>query len=78
MARKRIRGLKARVGCECCISRREATWARLSNEGIPAGGVRGGICSGGMCGISKKKQDAAGRAAPGVRAAKSSKSRKGE
>ena len=39
---------------ECCISRREATWARLSNGGIPAGEVRGGSHSAGRCGISKK------------------------
>ena len=48
--------------------------ARLSSEGIPAGGVRGGSHSAGRCRISKK----AGRAAPGVRAAKSSESTKGE
>ena len=78
MSGKRIRGLKARVGCECCISRREATWARLSNGGIPAGGARGGSYSAGRCEIKKKKQDAAGRAASGVRAAKSSESRKEE
>ena len=53
MGRKRIRGLKARVGSECCISRSEARWARLSNGGIPAG-VRGGSHSAGRCGISKK------------------------
>ena len=52
--------------------------ARLSSGGIPAGGVRGGSHSAGRCGISKKCRDAAGRAAPGVRAAKSSESRKGE
>ena len=33
MGGKRIRGKKARVGCECCISKREA---RLSSGGIPA------------------------------------------
>ena len=77
MGGKRIKGLKARVGYECCISRREATWARLSNGGIPAGGVREGSHSARRCGISKE-QDAAGREAPGVRAAKSSESRKGE
>ena len=49
--------------------------ARLSNEGIPAGEVRGGSHTAGRCRISKKK---AGRAAPEVRAAKSSESRKGE
>ena len=78
MGGRRIRGLKARVGCECCISRRDATWARLSSGGIPAGGVRGGSHSAGMCGFSKKSRDAAGRAAPGVRASKSSESSKGE
>ena len=75
MGGKRIRGLKARVGCECCISRRGA---RLSSRGIPAGGVRGGSHSAGRCSISKKSRGAAGRAAPGVRAAKSSESSKGE
>ena len=54
MSGKRIRGLKARVGCECCISRREARWARLSSGGIPAGRVRRGSHSAGRCGISKK------------------------
>ena len=77
MGGKRIRGLKARVGCECCINRR-SRWARLSSGGIPAGGVRGGSHSAGRCGISKKSRDAAGRAAPEVRAAKSSESSKGE
>ena len=51
-----------------------AKWARLSSESIPAGGVQGGSYHAGRCGISKK----AGRAPPGVRAAKSSESRKGE
>ena len=66
MGGKRIRSLKVRVGYKCCISRR----ARLSSEGIPAGGVRGGSHSG-----SPKK---AGRAVPGARVAKSYESRKGE
>ena len=48
--------------------------ARLSNGDIPAGGVLGGSHSAGRCRISKK----AGRAAPGVRASKSSESRKEE
>ena len=78
MGGKRKRGLKARVGCECCISRREATWARLSNEGIPVIEVRRGSLSAGRCGISKKSRDAAGRVASGVRAAKNSESTKGE
>ena len=55
-----------------------ARGARLSSGGIPAGGVRRGSHSAGRCGISKKSRDAAGRAAPGVRAAKSSDSRNEE
>ena len=47
--------------------------ARLSSEGISAGGVRGGSHTAARCGISKK----AGKAAPEMRAAKSSESRKG-
>ena len=77
MGRKRIRSLKARVGCECCISRREATWARLRNKGIPAGAVRGASHIAGRL-ESQKKQDAARREAAGVRFAKSSESRKVE
>ena len=78
MGEKRIRGLKARVGFKRCISRREARWARLSSGGIPAGGVRGERHSAGRCIISKKSRNATGRAAPEVRAAKSSESTKGE
>ena len=48
--------------------------ARLSSEGMPAGGVRGGSHTAGRCRISKK----AGRADTEVRAAKSSESRIGE
>ena len=51
---------------------------RLSSGGIPAGKVRGRRHSAGRCEISKKIRDATGRAAPGVRAAKSSESRQGE
>ena len=50
----------------------------MSRGGIPAGEVRGGSYSAGSCEISKKSRNAAGRAAPGVRAAKSSESREGE
>ena len=39
MGGKRIRGLKVTVGGECWISRKKSTWARLSNGGIPVGGV---------------------------------------
>ena len=38
MGRRVIRGLKARVGRECCISRGET---RLDSRGINAGGDRG-------------------------------------
>ena len=54
MGGKRIRGLKARMRYECCISRWGATWATLSSGGIPAGVVPGGSHSAGRCGISKK------------------------
>ena len=37
-----IRGLKARVGRECCINRGRASWSRLKSGGIQAGGVREG------------------------------------
>ena len=50
MGGKRIRGLKARMGCEWCISRRGPD---LSSGGTPAGGVQGG--SAGRYGIFKKK-----------------------
>ena len=51
---KKIRGLKARVGCECCISRRGPDGSDLSSGGIPAGEYRQGSHSAGRCGISKK------------------------
>ena len=66
MGEKRTRGLRARVGCECCISRRGP---RLISVGIQAGGIRGGRHSAGRCGISKKSRNAEGREALGVRAA---------
>ena len=44
---------------------------QIEQWSIPAGGVRGGSHSAGRCGISKKIRNAAGRAVPGVRAAKS-------
>ena len=52
----------------------EQKGARLSSEGIPDGGVRGERHIAGRCRISKK----AGREDPGVRAARSSESRKQE
>ena len=77
MGGKRIRGLKARVGRECFISRR-ARWTRLSSGGIPGGGVQGGSHSTSRYEISRRSRDAAGREDPGVRDAKSSESREGE
>ena len=74
MGGKRIRGLKTRVGWECCISRRGPDGAvdlyqleDSEKEVTVLVGVE-----------SQKKQDTAGRAARGVRAAKSSKSTNGE
>ena len=76
--RKKDKRFEGEDGVRYCISRWEATWATLSSGGIPGGGFRGGNHSAGRCGISKKRRNAAGRAAPGVRAAKSSDSRKRE
>ena len=70
MGRKRMRGLKARVGQECCISRERAS---LNSGGIQAGGVPGESHS-----VIRRSRDTIRRAAPGVRAAKSSEYRKGE
>ena len=39
MGGKRIGGLKVRVGCECCISRRGPDGPDLSSGCILAGGV---------------------------------------
>ena len=62
MGRRGIRGLKMRAGQECSIS----SWgARLYSRGIQVREVWGGS-------HSVTSGDAAGRAAPGVRAAKSS------
>ena len=58
MGGMKIRGLKMRVGCECCISRKGA---RLSSGGIPAGGVRGGSHSAGRCGIPQKSREDSSR-----------------
>ena len=77
MGGKRIRGLKTRVECECTLAE-GGQMGQIEHGGIPAGGVRGENHSAGRCGISKKSKNAAGRAAPGVRASKSSESRKKE
>ena len=61
MGRRGIRGLKTRVRRECSISRGRA---RLYSGSIQVGGARGG-------GRSVTSRDAAGEAAPRMRAAKS-------
>ena len=60
MSGKRIRGLKARMGCGDALAE-GGQMARLSNEGIPAGGVQGGSHSAGRCGISKKRREGSSR-----------------
>ena len=74
---KKDKSLKARVG-ESAVLAQGARWARLSSGGIQAGEVRGGSPSAGRSWISRRSRDAPGKAAPGVRASKSSESRKGE
>ena len=51
---------------------------QIEQGGIPAGGLQGESHSAGRCKISRKSSDAAGKAAPEVRAAKSSQFIKGE
>ena len=69
-----MRGLEEKVGWECYISREEAGGPDSAVEVYKLGGSHGD----GRCGISRRSRDAAGRAAPGVRAAKSAESRKEE
>ena len=76
--RKKNKRFEGEGGVQVLHQQKGARWARLSNAGIPAGEVRGGSHSAGRCGISKKCRDAAGKTALGVRASKSSDSRKGE
>ena len=64
MGGRGMRGLKALVGWECCISR-GGQIDGLNSGGIQAGAVLGGSHSVGRCGISRRSR----RAAPGVRAA---------
>ena len=72
-------GVKRIRGCGRSAALAEgARWVKLSSGDTQAGGVRGGSHSAGRCGISRKSRDTTGRAAPVVRAAKISKSRKGE
>ena len=66
MGGKRIRVLKMMVGCKCCISRRGPDSAMKESE------EKGTV----LVGVESQKK--AGRAAPGVTAAKSSESTKGE
>ena len=75
MGRRGMRCLRARVERECCISRGVARWARLNSGGIHAGGLRGGSHSVGSPEAAGTQQRGE---APGVRAAKSSESRKRE
>ena len=76
--RKKDKKFEGEGGVRVLHWQKRARWARLSSEGIPAGGVRGGSHSTGKCGISKKSRDAAERALPRVRADKNSESRKRE
>ena len=58
MGGKRIRGLKMRVGVQVL---HEQKGGRLSNEGIPDGGVRGERHSAGRYRISKKSREGSSR-----------------
>ena len=71
MGGKRIRGLKVRVGCKCCTSRRGPDLA-IKVYQMEESEEKSTV----LVGVESSKK--AGRASPGVRAAKSSKSRKGE
>ena len=42
MGERRVRGLKAKVGQECCISRGSGKWARWNGGSIQAGGIQRG------------------------------------
>ena len=54
MGGKRIKALKARVGCEYGISRR-GQMGQIKQRRYPSGELLGGSHSVGRCGISKKK-----------------------
>ena len=71
MGGKRISGLKMTVGCKCCISRRGPDRAMKVHQ-LEESEEKGTV----LVGVESQKK--AGRTAPGVRAAKSSESRKGE
>ena len=71
--RKKDKRFEGEGGVQVLHQQKGARWVRLSSGGMPSGEVRGGSHSAGRCSISKKS-----RGAPGVRAAKSSESRKGE
>ena len=71
MGGKRIRGLKMRVGCKCCIGRRGPDCAMKVYQ-MEESEEKGTVL------VSVESPKKAGRTAPGVRSAKSSESRKGE
>ena len=74
---RKVKGLKARVGLERCISR-GGRWSRLKSEGVRAGGVRRGRHSVCRCVISRKNRDSVERTAPGVKASENFESKKRE
>ena len=63
-----VGGLKMRVGWERCIGR-GGQMGSLHSGVVQAGKVRGGRHTVGSCGTSRRSRDAAGRTAPGVKAA---------
>ena len=69
---KKDKKFESEGGAGVLYLQKGARWARLSSGGITAGGVGGGSNSASRCGISRKSRDVAGKAAPGVRAAKNS------
>ena len=69
MGRRRIRGFKARLGWECCISR---GGTRFNSGGIQARGVRGGSHS------VASRDSLGGGGASEMRTAKSSEFEKGK
>ena len=71
MGGKRIRGLKMRVRCKCCISRRGPDLAVKVYQ-LEESEEKGTV----LVGVGSQKK--AGRAAPEMRAAKSSEFRRGE
>ena len=66
------------MGCECCISRRGLDGPDSAVEVYQLDDSEEEVTVQIDVGSPKKSGNASGRAAPGVRAAKSSESRKGE